>query len=93
MQLAEVIGTARATIKHSSLQGRKVLVVQPRLIDGQPDGDALLAVDGVGAGVGEWVLISSDGKGAREMLGVDKTPIRWVVIGIQDEITRKPQGL
>ena len=64
MQLALVIGTATATIKHPSLEGCKLLVVQPRLADGRtPDGDPLLAVDGVGAGTGETVLITSDGAG------------------------------
>jgi len=85
MQLALVIGTATATIKHPSLEGRKLLVVQPRLADGRtPDGDPLLAVDGVGAGTGETVLITSDGRGAREMLGSETTPVRWTIIGIRD---------
>jgi ethanolamine utilization protein EutN len=84
MQLALVIGTATATVKHSSLQGCKLLVVQPRLVDGRADGDPVLAVDIVGAGVGESVMITSDGRGAREFLGVEATPVRWTVIGIQD---------
>ena len=48
------------------------------------DGDPVLAVDGVGAGVGETVIITSDGRGARELLGVDATPVRWTTIGIKD---------
>ncbi len=84
MQLALVIGTATATVKHSSMQGCKLLVVQPRLVDGRVDGDPVLAVDIVGAGVGESVMITSDGRGAREFLGVEATPVRWTVIGIQD---------
>ena len=84
MQLGLVIGNAHATVKHPSMLGRKLLVVQPRLVDGKPDGDPLLAVDGVGAGVGEMVMMTSDGRGAREMLGVEATPVRWTIIGIQD---------
>jgi ethanolamine utilization protein EutN len=85
MQIALVIGTATATIKHESLVGRKLLLVQPRLADGlTPDGDPLLAVDGVGAGWGETVVITSDGRGARQLLGTDITPVRWTIIGIQD---------
>lgn len=85
MQLAFVIGTATATIKHPSLEGRKLLVVQPRLADGRtPDGEPLLAVDGVGAGTGETVLITSDGRGAREMLKREDSPVRWTIIGIRD---------
>jgi ethanolamine utilization protein EutN len=86
MQLAFVIGTATATVKHPSMEGRKLLLVQPRLADGRtPDGDPLLAVDGVGAGCGETVIITSDGRGAREMLQTDVTPVRWTIIGIRDE--------
>jgi ethanolamine utilization protein EutN len=85
MQQARVVGTATATIKHASLQGRKLLLVQPCLADGcSPDGHPLLAVDGVGAGVAETVMITSDGAGARELLGVDNSPVRWTVIGIRD---------
>jgi ethanolamine utilization protein EutN len=86
MQPALVIGTATATVKHPSLEGRKMLIVQPRLADGRtPDGDPLIAVDGVGAGCGETVMITSDGRGARELLQSDVTPVRWTIIGICDE--------
>jgi ethanolamine utilization protein EutN len=86
MLRAKVIGRAIATIKHPSLEGRTMLIVQPLLNDGlTPDGDPLLAVDGVGAGRGETVVITSDGRGAREMLGVEATPVRWTTIGISDE--------
>jgi ethanolamine utilization protein EutN len=85
MQLAKVIGTATATIKHPTLVGAKLLLVQPALADGvTPDGDPLLAVDGVGAGIGETVMITSDGRGARELLKADATPVRWTTIGIKD---------
>lgn len=85
MQLGLVIGNAVATVKHPSMQGRKLLVVQPRLADGvTSDGDPVLAVDAVGAGRGEVVMITSDGRHAREVLGVEATPVRWTIIGIQD---------
>jgi len=85
MQLAYVLGTATATIKHPSMKGRKLLLVQPRLADGRtPDGDPLLAVDGVGAGRGETVIITSDGRGARELLQTEVTPVRWTIIVIRD---------
>lgn len=89
MQVARVIGRATSTVKHSSLVGSKLLVVQPELVDGKPDGEPLLAIDGVGAGLGERVLITSDGRGARELLGVSATPVRWSIIGIQDRIETK----
>jgi ethanolamine utilization protein EutN len=85
MQLGTVIGTATSTIKHPSMQGTKLLVVQPRKSDGRtPDGDPVLAVDAVGAGKGETVMITSDGKFARAHLKAEATPVRWTVIGIED---------
>ena len=84
MQYGLVIGTAHATVKHPSIDGQKMLIVQPRLTDNTPDGDPLLAIDCVGAGIGERVMITSDGRGAREYLGVEATPVRWTVIGIED---------
>lgn len=84
MQMAEVIGQAIANVKHHSLKGWKLLLVQPLRLDGSEDGDPLLAIDAVGAGMGDRVIISSDGKSARELVRVRASPVRWVVIGIQD---------
>ena len=85
MQLGTVIGSATSTIKHPSMQGTKLLVIQPRKADGvSPDGDPVLAVDAVGAGKGETVMITSDGKFARARLKTEATPVRWTVIGIED---------
>jgi len=84
MLSALVVGTATATVKHASLRGRTLLLVQPRRSDGGADGDPLLAVDGLGAGIGEIVIITSDGRGARELLKTDVSPVRWTTVGIQD---------
>ena len=84
MQPALRIRHGHATCKHPSLQGQKLLVVQPLLAGGAPDGDPLVAVDDVGAGCGETVMISSDGRYARELVQTDETPLRWTVIGIRD---------
>jgi ethanolamine utilization protein EutN len=85
MQTARVLGSAIATLKHPSMEGRKLLVVQPYLVDETtPDGHPLLAVDAVGAGRGENVIITSDGRAAREYLNAEATPVRWTVIGICD---------
>ena len=85
MLTGRVIGTATATVKHASMEGWKLLVVQPVLADGRsPDGDPVLAVDRLGAGRGETVIVSSDGRGTRELLQSDNTPVRWSVIGIPD---------
>ncbi len=85
MQTGIVIGTATATVKHRSMQGTKLMIVQPLLADGRrPDGEPVLAVDQLGAGIGQTVLISSDGRGTREILKDETTPVRWHVMGIPD---------
>jgi ethanolamine utilization protein EutN len=85
MQLGLVVGTANSTIKHPTLRGQKMLIVQPLMADGAtPDGDPQIAIDAVGAGRGETVMISSDGKFVRELVKQENTPIRWSVIGIAD---------
>lgn len=67
------------------MQGAKLLVVQALMADGQsPDGEPLIAVDMLGAGRGETVLITSDGQFTRSLLGSEATPVRWSVMGIQN---------
>ena len=51
----------------------------------QPEGDAIVAVDKLGSGAGSVVILNSDGKAARELIGDEKTPARWFVIGVADE--------
>lgn len=85
MQLGTVIGHATSTIKHPSLTGWRLVVVQPLGADGQPDGDPVIAPDKLGSGPGQTVVINSDGNGAREMIGDEKSPVRWYVIGLVDE--------
>ncbi len=64
MLSGRVVGIATATVKHPSMVGWKLLLVQPYAPDGRtPDGDPVLAVDGLGAGIGEEVVITSDGNG------------------------------
>lgn len=85
MQLARVVGTATSTIKHPTMNGWKLLIVQMLQADGRsPDGDPVISIDSLGAAVGQTVIITSDGKGTRELMGSDNTPVRWSVMGIQD---------
>jgi ethanolamine utilization protein EutN len=85
MQLAHVIGTATATVKHPSLVGSKLLLVQPMMTDGRsPDGDPQLSIDTVSAGVGDVVMLSSDGKLLRSLLKSEATPARWTTIALID---------
>ena len=85
MQLAKVIGIATSTIKHESLIGWRLALVQPLGVSRQPEADPLLAADRLGAAAGEVVIINSDGKGAREVIGNDKSPVRFWITGIVDK--------
>lgn len=86
MQFGKVLGAASATMKHPSLEGWRLLVVRLLMHDGETaDGDPVLAIDAQGAAPGSRVLLTSDGKAARELLSDDRTPVRWTVMGICDE--------
>jgi ethanolamine utilization protein EutN len=85
MQLARIIGTATATVKHPSLAGARLLVGQPLLADrATPDGDPQLVIDTLSATAGDLVVITSDGRMLREILKSDTTPARWSTIGLVD---------
>lgn len=84
MQSALVIGTTRATIKHASLSGQRLLIVQPLGVGNSADGGPMIAVDQLGAGRGDRVIITSDGRYTRSLVGHSNTPIRWCTIGILD---------
>lgn len=84
MQRALVIATTNASVKHDSLNGSKMMVVQPLMANGSADGDPLIAIDGVGAGPGETVMLSSDGPYGRKLLNSPINPVRWTIIGIED---------
>jgi ethanolamine utilization protein EutN len=86
MELARIIGTATATVKHPSLRGARLLVVQPLMADrASPDGDPQLAIDTLGAGTGDVAVITSDGRLLRDVLKSDTTPARWSTIGLVDD--------
>lgn len=85
MYLGRVMGNATSTIKHPSMEGWKLLLVMALQADGKTiEGDPILVVDSLGAGKGQTVIITSDGIGARELLGWKNSPVRWSVLGIRD---------
>jgi ethanolamine utilization protein EutN len=86
MQIARVIGTVVSTQKHPKFEGAKLLLVQPISLDDTPRGAPLLAVDSVGAGVHEKVLIVLEGRAAGEALGRIGAPVDAAVIGIIDQV-------
>ena len=85
MQLGTVIGHATSTIKHRSLKGWRLAVVQPLNVARHPEADPVLAADKFSAATGQTVILNTDGKGARELLRDEKSPVRYFVIGIVDE--------
>jgi ethanolamine utilization protein EutN len=87
MQIAKVIGTVVATQKHRKFEGAKLLLVQPLNLDDSPRGVALLAIDGVGAGVDEKVLVVLEGRAAGEALGRKAAPVDAAIVGIIDTVT------
>ena len=86
MQLARVVGTVVSTQKHAKFEGAKLLLVQPINPDDTPRGTALLAVDSVGAGVHEKVLVVIEGRAAGEALGRKVAPVDAAIVGIVDHV-------
>ncbi len=83
MQLGLVIGSATMTVKHPSLSGERLLVVQLTGVGGRPDGEPVLAFDRIGARRGDEVLVSSDGKFLGEQVGRN-SPGRWFIMGLSE---------
>lgn len=87
MFLARVEGNLVATRKHPSFDGWRLVICQPIGRDGTPEGVPQVAIDGLGAGMHQRVVISSDGAAARKAVGDERSPVRWIIIGIVDEVT------
>lgn len=86
MKLCRVLGSVVSTVKHPTYEGRKLLVVQPLDERGQAAGSSFLAVDRVQAGAGDVVLVNSEGGGARLLIGVEKLPLRSLIVGVVDHV-------
>jgi ethanolamine utilization protein EutN len=86
MQIARVVGTVVSTQKNRKLEGAKLLLVQPLSLDDEPRGVSLIAIDSVGAGVGEKVLVVIEGKAAGDALGKKAAAVDAAIIGIIDNV-------
>jgi microcompartment protein CcmK/EutM len=86
MLIARVVGELVATQKDASHEGRKLLLVQPLNLDGSDRGDAVVALDAVDAGVGDKVLLATEGFSAMTSVGRPNSPIDMSVIGFIDHI-------
>lgn len=85
MLLARVVGNVVSTQKHKSLMGQRLLLCQPESSDGKPQGAPLAAIDTLGAGIHQQVILSSDGLTARVIVRDPHSPARYIIIGILDE--------
>jgi ethanolamine utilization protein EutN len=86
MLIGKVVGDVVATQKTPSHVGRKILIVQPLQLDGSDRGEAVLALDSVDAGVGDRVLLVTEGFSAMTAVGRPNSPIDMAVIGIIDTV-------
>ena len=85
MQLAQVKGRVTTTVRHPSLVGVRLLLCQLLGSEGQVVGDPVIAVDKLGAGRNDRVILTSDGQGLRELLKDQTSPVRWWTLGIVDD--------
>ena len=86
MLIGRVIGDVVATQKDASHRGRKILVVQPLQLDGSDRGEPVLALDAVDAGVGDRVLLATEGFSAMTAVGRPHSPIDMAVVGVIDHV-------
>lgn len=89
MITAKVVGNIWATRKHPSLEGKKLMLIKQYDPSGEKGlGQTQMAIDsGVGAGIGDTVLVIDEGSSCRQILGTKKGPTRTIIVGIVDNIS------
>ena len=86
MILGRIIGSVVSIIHHPVVEGRKLLVAERLDPTGRPTGGYVIAIDAIGAGQGETVLILDEGNGARQILDDTAAPVRSIVVGVVDAV-------
>jgi len=86
MILGRITGSVVSTIHHPIVEGRKLLLAERLDASGSPMGGYVIAMDAIGAGFGETVLILDEGNGARQILDDVDAPVRSIVVGIVDAV-------
>ncbi len=86
MILGRITGSVVSTIHHPVVDGRKLLVAERLDPSGRPAGGYIIAIDAIGAGQGETVLILDEGNGARQILDDSNAPVRSIVVGVVDAV-------
>jgi ethanolamine utilization protein EutN len=84
MRLAYIRGYVTSTVKHDSLEGQRLLIAQPVTFENKEDGAPQVVIDPLGCAIHQKVLISSDGSEARKVVKDERSPARWMVMGIID---------
>jgi microcompartment protein CcmK/EutM len=85
VKIGKVVGSVVSTINVPEVDGRKLLLCDVLSIDGKATGEYLLAVDTIGAGASEKVLLIDEGNSARQVLDLEDAPIRAAIVGIIDD--------
>jgi len=86
MILARITGNVVSTIHHPIVDGKKMLLAERLDSTGKPTGGYVIAMDAIGAGMGETVIILDEGSGARQILEDENAPVRSIVVGIVDSL-------
>jgi len=86
MQICKISGNVVCTIKNTHLIGKKIMIVQPLDLDGNPQGSDYLAIDTVDAGPEDKVLVVREGGSARIVLNDKEIPVQAVIVGVVDEV-------
>ena len=87
MIIGKVVGTVVTTISHRDYKNRKLLVVQPMLVEGEKADEDFLALDNSYAGIGDTVLVNREGNGARQVLNNPDACVISVIVGIVDSVS------
>ncbi len=86
MMLGKVVGTVVTTISHPHYKNRRLLVVQPLTLPGEPPDADFIALDKTHAGIGDTVLVNREGNGARDALDLPDGCIISLIVGIVDSL-------
>ena len=87
MIIGKVVGTVVTTISHRDYKNRKLLVVQPMVLEGEKPDEDFLALDNSYAGIGDTVLVNREGNGARQVLNNPDACVISVIVGIVDSVS------
>ena len=90
MNYARIDGNIVTAACHPSMEGFRTVICQPLDAEGNEEGTPILAIDCLGAGLHQRVILSTDGSSTRELVRDPKTPLRNLIVGIVDPVTARP---